>query len=64
MAKAQEAVSGTVDLRLHKANILNRGRSSHVSLYNQVCQRRASSPSSGASQISVWTPGSSADEAR
>lgn len=35
MDKAQEHVCGTVDLQLHKGNVIMRGRSSPLSLYNQ-----------------------------
>lgn len=35
MDNAQKYVTGSVDLRLHKGNIINRGRSSPVSLYNE-----------------------------
>eukprot|EP00938_MAST-03A_sp_MAST-3A-sp1_P002688 g2688.t1 len=35
MDKAQEHVTGSVDLQLHKGNVIMRGRSSPLSLYNQ-----------------------------
>merc|ERR1739848_444645 len=35
MDKAQEHVTGTVDIRLHKGNVICRGRTSALSLYNQ-----------------------------
>ena len=35
MDKAQEHVTGTVDIRLHKGNVICRGRTSALSLHNQ-----------------------------
>ena len=35
MDKAQEHVTGSTSIRLHKGNVMNRGRSSPLSLYNE-----------------------------
>ena len=35
MNKAQEHVTGSTSIRLHKGNVMNRGRSSPLSLYNE-----------------------------